>query len=210
MTSKYNKTTHSFEEQPWMSKPDRSNEEYSVHAGYDGSVNYLRDKLTYDKHIDSLRIIPCRPGDQWEEGKIYTEGVDYKVKGADEWKWTKQLNGNIFVAAIVPPPQPSEAELWKEVAHIKDFYQNKISNAIGMGAMGLAENLREQMENAIQEKYVITRKDEVPEAVEFAEWAKRNDWLFDPEIGNWFHADDKEMSGVDLYKEFQLFKKQKP
>lgn len=77
------------------------------------------------------------------------------------------------------PPTTEQTELWKEVEQVKTFYQSKITHALNMGGMGLVENLKEQMHNAIAEKYSITSKQEVPEAVEFAEWIAQKHYYKD-------------------------------
>lgn len=96
MTSKYNKSKHCLVEQNHLPPPQGNDLQYS------------RD---FSKHVQSLRAIPCQPGTIWEEDKLYEEGKDYVIKGADEWKWCYQLHGKIFAAPI-----PKEDDLWMEIA----------------------------------------------------------------------------------------------
>lgn len=59
------------------------------------------------------------------------------------------------------PPTTEQTELWKEIEQVKTFYQSKITHALNMGGMGLAENLKKQLEKSIQEKYIIRKVEDV-------------------------------------------------
>lgn len=64
MKSKYIAASDSFQEQNELPPPQGND------------LQYNRD---YAKHIQSLRNIPCRPGDKWQEGFVYEEHLDYTV-----------------------------------------------------------------------------------------------------------------------------------
>lgn len=60
---------------------------------------YNANKAKYEQ---TLRKIPCSPEPGFKGGEKYTEGVDYEIKGAGDWKWCYQIKGNIFAAPLVP------------------------------------------------------------------------------------------------------------
>lgn len=117
-TARYNATDNSLQELPAMENP----EVYDRYAESSSRGEFsiaMTDKeqmelAAYLVHRNSLRRIPCSPEcDKWTNGDTLTEGKDYEIKSADEWKWCLQLKGNVFAAPVVTGQ--SEDELWKEI-----------------------------------------------------------------------------------------------
>lgn len=85
MKSLYIKAEHVFKEQIEMEEPLMLHRErYGDHkADYQRDLfNYSCNLEIYKEHIDSLRKVPCRPGDIWQEGVVYEEGKNYELKEA--------------------------------------------------------------------------------------------------------------------------------
>lgn len=101
--------------------------------------------------------------------------------------------------ASAAPPTTEQTELWKELL-----------NEAGKRLYAIdAEIISEETAIAqLAEKYSITRRQEVPEAVEFAEWLIKNS---DDRTDNDRYAADGSVKSIpELYQQFQLFKQQKP
>lgn len=111
-TARYNAIDNSLQELPAVKKEICLR---GISPGLCSSILGMDcDCKVYEDHVKSLRRIPCSPEcDKWTNGDTLTEGKDYEIKGADEWKWCLQLKGNVFAAPVVPAQ--SEDELWKEI-----------------------------------------------------------------------------------------------
>lgn len=103
---------------PTIKKPELW--EYFDEAVYQDESTFRDDDFKkaireYEAHLATLRKIPCSPEPGFKDGEKYTEGVDYEIKGAGDWKWSYQLKGNIFAIPLVPVK--SEDELWLQAIH---------------------------------------------------------------------------------------------
>lgn len=100
MTSKYIAASHSFQEQSQLPPPQG---------------NWLQYHRDYNRHIQSLRNMPCRPGDKWQEGVLYTEGVDYMIYEGENGIEIREPDIYDAVAAYRrdhPEPPPVENGQW--------------------------------------------------------------------------------------------------
>lgn len=171
MKSKYVKDKHCFQEQSEMEKPYNFGliKELIDNDCIEAiSKQAISDYKYYTDHLSTLRTIPCRPDDQWEDGKEYIEGKDYKVqkcncKIGDDCpfvnnKWMTPCN---LVIPIIPPSRnegtlaaPSEAELWKEVL-------TNVSNLLyAIDAETISEDT---VISRLSDKYSISRREQAPD-----------------------------------------------
>lgn len=99
MKSIYNKSNHSFQEQSLMKK------EICILGVYPCTVagRKICECKEYNDHIATLRTIPCRPGDFWEEGKLYEEGKDYVIGEGIPEDW---------IPSFISPPDDSPMEYY--------------------------------------------------------------------------------------------------
>lgn len=182
MKSIYNREKHSFQEQPQLNKP--SGDQYRL------MEDYKEDQREYESHVANLRTIPCRPGDVWEEGRLYEEGKDYEISSTEMWTdpdATKFYDWDRIIVPLKPQPPAQEAELWRKLfkklntVGVTDFSDADIS---------LICNLYEL------KSYTLSLKSEQPEAIEFAEWLISE--------GHWNLGDynDGSFTIDGLYKEY--------
>lgn len=211
MKSKYIASSHSFQEQQYLERPIAPKiEDYLMgHETYFNQdwYNFNGNLEIYNDHIKSLRLIPCRQGDRWQEGILYEEGKDYTVS---KMGFAVIPNPPITETThfIIPiPPTTEQTELWKEFLS----EAAKRFNALEVKTISIDTAIFQ-----LSEKYVLTRKEEVPEAVRFAEWCVENlQPIFDDKhkFKFWIKNSgihEKDISTAEAYKEFQLFKQQKP
>lgn len=161
MKSKYIAARHSFQEQPQES-------EMPTEYGTDW----------WDEYLSTLRFIPCRPGDKWEEGFIYEEHLDYTVYAYSDENRIHRIeivpvntdDEDIYDAVrrkrnqIDPTPEPPTTE------QTGDMWMDVIDTIIKTEGPAIP---------LLDEKYSITRKQEVPEAVSFAEWIAQKHYYKD-------------------------------
>lgn len=142
MKSLYIKAEHVFQEQPELKEPNKKDFQKCVARPFHEvdivtDAKYYDEVKKYDAHIASLRKIPCRPGDIWQEGVVYEEGKDYVVRRQAEscecgnyfdpydngdhsgacWNCNRTKYKDVIIAKKTEPPAPpqSEGELWKEM-----------------------------------------------------------------------------------------------
>jgi len=98
MTSKYDKSRHVLIEQSQMVPPKTEWFECYIE--------------NYERHIASLRTIPCVTGSIWEEDRIYEEGKDYKIEKdlvlADHWQ-------DVPTHRLIAIPIPKEDDHWADI-----------------------------------------------------------------------------------------------
>lgn len=130
MKSLYIKAQHCFQEQSLIEKPIATDADLKAFL-----IDDFYHRVTeYEMHILTLRMIPCRPGDIWQEGVVYEEGKDYSVgrkvescecgnyfypysDNGDCWNCNKTNYTDVVIPKIaepIAPPPQSEGELWKE------------------------------------------------------------------------------------------------
>jgi len=144
MQSKYDKTRHVLVEQSEQEKPIAQDSDLKAFKIDD----FFHRVGEYEMYIASLRTIPCAPGSIWEEDSLYEEGIDYEIKGADEWKWCYQLTGNIFAAPI-----PKEDDMWMSIIY-KVLSQSENIFSPMMDGKRIKKDLCEEF----AKHYTITKK----------------------------------------------------
>lgn len=160
MKSLYIKEQHCFQEQPQQERPynyglikEMVDNNFIVGV----SEGSLADCKYYTDHLASLRTIPCRPSDNWQEGVLYIQGKDYAVC---EYSGKNGYH-SIEIRGLDKPVAPqSEGELWKEIFSERWSY-------IGNDNMAFHEFV-----GRLKSRYSITRKSDVPEAVEFGDFLR--------------------------------------
>jgi len=124
MTALYDKKTNTLREQPEMKEPEKWNYRFGQDEGKfypKEATRYEQDKRSYQKHIDSLRIIPCSENN-WKDGQELEEGKDYKlekryVEPPDDIHCNR---GGDVLFAVPIVAQELEEDLWHEV--YEDFF----------------------------------------------------------------------------------------
>ena len=125
----------SLREQPEMKKPDESHYNFMKDANKIANFEHVRfeqDKRAYQKHLDSLRTIPCSENN-WKDGQELEEGKDYTVTQ------DKEMIEAFGLLAVPLPVQETERKFtleqmidcWNAGAHssfeMNEYFKEKLN-----------------------------------------------------------------------------------
>lgn len=234
MKSIYIKQQHCFQEQ--IPEPRQKD--------FDNMDDFLSAVNVFTVKVETMRTIPCRPSDIWQEGVLYEQNLDYTVYEYSDENRIHHVeiipidtdDEDIYDAVrrkrnqIPEPlaPLQSEGDMWKGaidgMGHARKMaaerYIDPSKQAIylqcyndirkdptefALADYGAYQTEKMEREYAQKQLDALTRKSDVPEAVELLEWIKSLFPVLTVENGNWCLE-----SQITSEKLYEAFKTKKP